>query len=176
MGWRCGAARIAPNSGPQVHHDTHHTLRSPPARRALGRIRAACASGGRPGARRKVSGCTIEVAVESGRRLLLRPGPPRARDDLNGSFRVVTPPLSRRDAASGRRRAAARSSSVGRPASGNPYPFTNPPLYVISHGYDMDITTTGIFFGKTSYPCYIYVISVVQKRYIWIYLVYPKIT
>ena len=36
--------------------------------------------------------------------------------------------------------------------SGNPYPFTNPPFYVISHGYDMDITTSGIFFSKMSYP------------------------
>ena len=33
-----------------------------------------------------------------------------------------------------------------RAPSGNPYPFTNPPFYVISHGYDMDITTSGIFY------------------------------
>ena len=59
--------------------------------------------------------------------------------------------------------------------SGNPYPFTNPPFYVISHGYDMDITTSGIFFSKMSYPCHIHVISDFQKRYIWIYLVYPKL-
>ena len=26
-----------------------------------------------------------------------------------------------------------------------------------------------------SYPCHIHVISVFQKRYIWIYLVYPKL-
>ena len=39
----------------------------------------------------------------------------------------------------------------------------------------MDITTSGIFFGKMSYPCHINVISVFQKRYIWIYLVYPTL-
>ena len=39
----------------------------------------------------------------------------------------------------------------------------------------MDITTSGISFGKMSYPCHIHVISVFQKRYIWIYLVYPKL-
>ena len=37
----------------------------------------------------------------------------------------------------------------------------------------MDITTSGI--GKMSYPCHIHVTSVFQKRYIWIYLVYPKL-
>ena len=57
----------------------------------------------------------------------------------------------------------------------NPYPFTNPPFYVISHGYDMDITTSCISFGKMSYQCHIHVISVFQKRYIWIYSVYPKL-
>ena len=51
-------------------------------------------------------------------------------------------------------------------SSGNPYPFTNPPFFVISHGYDMDITTSGIFFGKKSYPCHIHGISDFQKRYI----------
>ena len=39
----------------------------------------------------------------------------------------------------------------------------------------MDITTSGIFFSKMSYPCHIHVISFFQKRYIWIYLVYPKL-
>ena len=39
----------------------------------------------------------------------------------------------------------------------------------------MDITTSGIFFRKMSYPCHIHVISVFQKRYIWIYLLYPKL-
>ena len=58
--------------------------------------------------------------------------------------------------------------------SGNPYP-TNPPFYVISHGYDMDITTSGISFGKMSYLCNIHVIFAFQKRYIWIYLGYPKL-
>ena len=59
--------------------------------------------------------------------------------------------------------------------SGNPYPITNPPFYVISHGYDMDITTSGIFFSKMSYPYHIHVISFFQKRCIWIYRVYPKL-
>ena len=44
-----------------------------------------------------------------------------------------------------------------------------------SHGYVMDITTSGIFFNKMSYPCHIHVISDFQKRYIWIDLVYPKL-
>ena len=39
----------------------------------------------------------------------------------------------------------------------------------------MDITTSGIFFGKMSYSCHIHVISDFQKRYIWINLVYPKL-
>ena len=60
-------------------------------------------------------------------------------------------------------------------SSGNPYPLTNPPFYVISHGYDVDITTSGIFFSKMSYTCHIHVISFFQKRHIWIYLVYPKL-
>ena len=64
---------------------------------------------------------------------------------------------------------------TGFASSGNPYPLTNPPFYVISDGYDMDIITSGISFGKMSYPCHIHVISVFQKRYIWIYLVYPKL-
>ena len=38
--------------------------------------------------------------------------------------------------------------------SGNPYPV-NPPFYVIPHGYDMDITTSGICFSK----CHSHVIS-----------------
>ena len=50
-----------------------------------------------------------------------------------------------------------------RNSSGNQYPFTNPPFYVhISHGYDMDITKSGIIF-------------LFQKRYIWIYLGYPRL-
>ena len=39
----------------------------------------------------------------------------------------------------------------------------------------MDITTSGIFFSKMSYPYHIHLISFFQKRYIWIYLVYPKL-
>ena len=76
-------------------------------------------------------------------------------------------------------RLAGAGQLVARPCpSGNPYPFTNPPFYVISHGYDMDsdITISGIFIGKMSYSCHIHVIPVFQKRYIWIYLVYPNIS
>ena len=45
-------------------------------------------------------------------------------------------------------------------SSGNPYPFTNPPFYVISHGYDMDITTSGIPFGlgRMSYPFQVHIL------------------
>ena len=39
----------------------------------------------------------------------------------------------------------------------------------------MDITTSGIFFSKMSYPCHIHVISVFQKRYMWKYPVYLKL-
>ena len=39
----------------------------------------------------------------------------------------------------------------------------------------MDITTLGISFGKMSYPCYIHVTSLFKKRYIWIYLGYPRL-
>ena len=35
---------------------------------------------------------------------------------------------------------------------GNPYPFTNPPIYVISHGYDMDITTSAIWADGCEIP------------------------
>ena len=60
-------------------------------------------------------------------------------------------------------------------ASGNPYPFTNPPF--MSYPMDMtwkdDITTSGIFFGKMSYPCHIHVISDFSKK---IYLDIPGIS
>ena len=67
----------------------------------------------------------------------------------------------------------------GRPSlagsSGKLNPFTNPLFYVISHRYDLDMTRTGISFAEMSYPCHILVISVFQKRYIWIYQTYPKL-
>ena len=52
--------------------------------------------------------------------------------------------------------------------SGNPYPFTNPPFDAIPHGYDMDVTKSGMSFGKMLYPCHVHVISFFQKRYSWI--------
>ena len=61
----------------------------------------------------------------------------------------------------GRRRAAAgpgvpeNLSQRLRPTSASPYPFTNPPFYVISHGYDMDITTSVVSLAK----CHIHFIS-----------------
>ena len=54
-------------------------------------------------------------------------------------------------------------SRITAASSGNPYP-SNPPFCVISHGYDMDTTTSGISFVKMSYPCYNHVISLFQKR------------
>ena len=39
----------------------------------------------------------------------------------------------------------------------------------------MDISISGISFGKMSYPCHIHVISLFQKRYIWIHLGYPRL-
>ena len=58
---------------------------------------------------------------------------------------------------------------------GKPIPVHKPPILChipwIWHGY----YNIRYIFSKMSYPCHIHVISFFQKRYIWIYLVYPKL-
>ena len=59
-----------------------------------------------------------------------------------------------------------------------PIPVHKPPILFISHGYDMDITTSGIFFSKMSYPCHIHVIFFFKKDifgYTWYILNYYAI-